>query len=208
MIDELRDLVPPQSHNSAVQDCTESKRPKHVVLSDTIALVRELQSKAVLGDAAPVSMGHSGSMRSGGSVHSEDAQDLLRRSLPAEPSAGGESPKPNSPPELPSAPQQAPVESGVVVEPGDGCLYVKVSCRDRRGLLSDLIIALKQMPLEITTAAITTRQDGNVYNVFQVKADDEHVSAADVQDHVQSILGGGAGAHLGDKRRRAAAARV
>lgn len=42
---QLRDLVPPQSHNSAVQDSQESKRPKHVVLSDTIALVRELRSK-------------------------------------------------------------------------------------------------------------------------------------------------------------------
>lgn len=42
----------------------------------------------------------------------------------------------------------------------------------------------------------------------QVKADDSSVSVQDVQGHVQSILGGGAGAHLGDKRRRAAAARV
>lgn len=45
---QLRDLVPPQSHNSAVQDSQDSKRPKHVVLSDTIALVRELQSKVRL----------------------------------------------------------------------------------------------------------------------------------------------------------------
>ena len=48
---QLRDLVPPQSHNSAVQDATDSKRPKHVVLSDTIALVRELQSKVAPGHA-------------------------------------------------------------------------------------------------------------------------------------------------------------
>lgn len=46
---QLRDLVPPQSHNSAVQDSTDSKRPKHVVLSDTIALVRELQNKVAPG---------------------------------------------------------------------------------------------------------------------------------------------------------------
>lgn len=42
----------------------------------------------------------------------------------------------------------------------------------------------------------------------QVKSDDASVAAADVQAHVASILGGGAGAHLGDKRRRAAAARA
>lgn len=42
----------------------------------------------------------------------------------------------------------------------------------------------------------------------QVKSDDASVAAADVQAHVASILGGGAGAALGDKRRRAAAARA
>jgi hypothetical protein len=42
----------------------------------------------------------------------------------------------------------------------------------------------------------------------QVKTDDEDVTAEDMQGHVLSILAGGAGAHLGDKRRRAAAARA
>jgi len=41
-----------------------------------------------------------------------------------------------------------------------------------------------------------------------VKTDDEDVTAEDMQGHVLSILAGGAGAHLGDKRRRAAAARA
>ncbi len=36
--------------------------------------------QATVSDA-PAQMTHSGSMRSGGSVHSEDAQQLLRRSL-------------------------------------------------------------------------------------------------------------------------------
>ena len=44
--------------------------------------------QAHLGDSAPATAAHSGSMRSG-SLHSEDAQDLLRRTLPAEPCAGG-----------------------------------------------------------------------------------------------------------------------
>lgn len=42
---QLRDMVPPQSANSAAQDGTDSKRPKHVVLSDTIQLIRDLQDK-------------------------------------------------------------------------------------------------------------------------------------------------------------------
>ena len=43
---QLRDLVPPQSKDSSSQDNLDpSKRPKHVVLSDTIQLVRVLQHK-------------------------------------------------------------------------------------------------------------------------------------------------------------------
>lgn len=43
---QLRDLVPPQSKESNSQDNLDpSKRPKHVVLSDTIQLVRVLQHK-------------------------------------------------------------------------------------------------------------------------------------------------------------------
>ncbi len=44
----------------------------------------------------------------------------------------------------------------------------QVNCKDRRGLLSDVIMALKTMPLEIITAAITTTKEGNVFDVFQV----------------------------------------
>lgn len=47
-------------------------------------------------------------------------------------------------------------------------LALQVNCRDRRGLLSDVITALKSFPLEITTAAVTTTADGYVYDVFQV----------------------------------------
>lgn len=42
---QLRDLVPPSAANNAQQDGFDNKRPKHVVLSDTIALVKELQDK-------------------------------------------------------------------------------------------------------------------------------------------------------------------
>lgn len=43
---QLRDLVPPSSSaNNSQQDGLDNKRPKHVVLSDTIMLVKELQDK-------------------------------------------------------------------------------------------------------------------------------------------------------------------
>ncbi len=44
---QLRELVPPQSGVMTAADKDESKRPKHVVLSDTIALVKELQIKVL-----------------------------------------------------------------------------------------------------------------------------------------------------------------
>lgn len=40
LIDELREIVPPQESSP-----TDTKRPKHVVLADTIALVRDMQVK-------------------------------------------------------------------------------------------------------------------------------------------------------------------
>lgn len=62
----------------------------------------------------------------------------------------------------------APGPEGVEIAPGEGCMYVKVHCKDRHGLLSDIVRTLKAIPLEITTAAITTTATGNVYDVFQV----------------------------------------
>ena len=47
MLLQLRDLVPPQPLTSQ-QEGLDNKRPKHVVLSDTIALVKELQDKVTL----------------------------------------------------------------------------------------------------------------------------------------------------------------
>lgn len=58
--------------------------------------------------------------------------------------------------------------------------------------------------LQITTAAITTTQDGNVYDVFQVKLDAEHSSwtAHEVQCQVHSNLYNNFATGPGDKRRR------
>lgn len=58
--------------------------------------------------------------------------------------------------------------------------------------------------LQITTAAITTTQDGNVYDVFQVKLDEDHASwtAQDVQCQVHSNLYSSFLSNSGDKRRR------
>ena len=58
--------------------------------------------------------------------------------------------------------------------------------------------------LQITTAAITTTPEGNVYDVFQVKLDEDHASwtAQDVQCQVHSNLYSNFLTNSGDKRRR------
>lgn len=47
--------------------------------------------------------------------------------------------------------------------------YIKVSCYDRRGLLADILHALRGLPLEITRAAITTTPDGTVTDIFEMR---------------------------------------
>lgn len=47
------------------------------------------------------------------------------------------------PVELPTAPEAGGSATGVLVEQGIGCLYVKLNCKDRKGLLSDVVSALK-----------------------------------------------------------------
>lgn len=46
-----------------------------------------------------------------------------------------------------------PASVGVVVEEGDNCYLVKINCKDRRGLLSDITAALKGLPLQVTDVA-------------------------------------------------------
>ena len=47
--------------------------------------------------------------------------------------------------------------------------YVRVSCVDRRGLLADILNALRAMPLEVVRAAITTSADGTVNDCFELR---------------------------------------
>lgn len=58
---------------------------------------------------------------------------------------------------------------------------MQVKCRDRRGLLSDIINALKMLPVEIRTAAVVTSGDGMVRDVFEIRADDPDLTPDAVQ---------------------------
>ncbi|KAK9833672.1 hypothetical protein WJX74_002354 [Apatococcus lobatus] len=195
LIDELRDLVPPQSPVALSADKDESKRPKHVVLSDTIALVKELRVKANGSGELP------SAMPAPADAGRQNARELMLRSYPQRAPAGSlQHSSSAGAQELPLAPAKAASAIGVKVEGGPkGCLYVKVHCADRRGLLADIIAALKSMPLEITTAAVTTNA-GYVHNVFQVHAESGgRLLPQDIQQRVNAALHG---VGLADKRRR------
>ncbi|KAK9908477.1 hypothetical protein WJX75_008518 [Coccomyxa subellipsoidea] len=209
LIDELRDLVPPQqkeSANASQDNLDPTKRPKHVVLSDTILLVKSLADKVQATEKA-LARAQSGGGKEA-SEHSQEngAQDLLRRSLPEGTTFSSDTASSSGPSqELPSVPKGAPMSSGVVVERSNGCLLVKVNCKDRRGLLADVISALKSFPLEITTAAVTTTADGFVCDVFQVKAPTgQEYSEEEIQCHVHFALypSSSREPQLGDKRQR------
>lgn len=166
LIDELRDLVPSAG---AVRgpDGSDMKRPKHVVLSDTITLLKALRDK---------------------SERDQEQLHELKRIVSDKPAAAGASVCP----ELPQAPAHLPASVGVLVEEGPGCFLVKVNCKDRRGLLGDIARALGGLPLQITRAAITTSHGGCVYDVFEIalepNAETEGITALDVQFQVHMAL--------------------
>mmetsp|Transcript_1319 Transcript_1319/g.3100 ORF Transcript_1319/g.3100 Transcript_1319/m.3100 type:complete len:428 (-) Transcript_1319:14-1297(-) len=181
LIDELRDIVPPQTpgNSGAIGDPNDVKRPKHVVLSDTIVLLKKLQSQ-------PQGEHHRSGSRGESVENSGDsgmAKHLLGLNLRGEGHSSGDR---EQSAELPVPPKNQNA-NGVVVESGEDCMLVKVSCRDRRGLLSDLITCLKSLDLEISTAAVTTTPDGTVHDVFEIHPG-PGLSAEEIQCHVHSTV--------------------
>jgi hypothetical protein len=224
LIDELRELVPPQGSADADAPTQPTpppgqapgagvesgKRPKHVVLADTITLVRELQGRLAaderqlarlhdhtarcpfhtLGDCHASGMACRAGEGAGAAAHVAQLQlgpggagGAAAAALARPPSPEGEG-------------------ESVEVEPGAGCLYVKVHCRDRHGLLADIVRALKATPCEITSAAITTTARGNVYDVFQVTPAPGTPTAL-VDEIRSSVADAMTGRKAAEKKRRA-----
>ncbi|GAB4813682.1 hypothetical protein N2152v2_000728 [Parachlorella kessleri] len=222
LIDELRELVPPSRADAASAahppDPHDTKRPKHVVLSDTIAMVKELQERLAMSETQLAQLREH---EEHCPFHEhEEHQAALKAATGDRENGGGHensSGSRGSHPELPHAPVGHPpvAEPTVLVEEGEaGSMYVKasacsqnlsslllISCKDRHGLLADLVRALKAVPVEIVTAAITTTPEGGVYDVFQVIPDPDgpNFSREEVAARLQQVL---AEQHTGDKRRR------
>lgn len=202
LIDRLSDIVPPADPKYGADAGGAStgavRRPKHVVLADTLAMLRSMQERLALEEAeimslkaqaaaaAELTAAHAGDSRLAACAA---ATPLTTTAVPAAPvspqlacqgpplqavapeSAQPDGVMPTEPqPELPAPPAYCPPSTGVIVEEAPGCLLVKVSCRDRKGLLSDVVATLKALPVAISTAAVTTTRDGCVHDVFEVRA--------------------------------------
>lgn len=103
-------------------------------------------------------------------------------------SSNGERDRLAAPADAPSGPSVP----GVEVDMGPDHCYLKVTCPDRRGLLADVLHALRTLPLEITRAAITTGPDGFATDIFELKqtyhGTDKEMSAEEIQAAVESRL--------------------
>ena len=205
LIDELRELVPPQKETSGTSQgfsskaeaaAADARRPKHQVLSDTISCLKALKLKT---------------------ESEEKGSNWAQYQFPPQPQPQPQprtqvqpQPQVQVQPELkvkvegasddemsanlvtiPQIPVQISSFAGVSVERaavGDGVMYVQVKCRDRRGLLSDIINALKALPLEVKTAAVVTSGEGSVRDVFEVHSYDPNLLPEMIQNVVHDAL--------------------
>ncbi|GLC42181.1 hypothetical protein PLESTB_000639500 [Pleodorina starrii] len=187
LIDELRELVPPQqrSNNGAGGgEGMEARRPKHVVLADTIQLLKHLQQQLQVTHVEQHAYQQQQQLSSGVKGQEDDTANSEGKSKG---SSSQEDVDMAGAPQMPHIPCQMTQNAGVTVERGPDCYYVQIKCRDRKGLLSDIINALRQLPLEIRTAAVTTA-NGTVRDVFEVQLDEPSLTPEDLQNLVHDAL--------------------
>ncbi|WIA37623.1 hypothetical protein OEZ86_014524 [Tetradesmus obliquus] len=190
LIDELSDIVPPADPKYG-NDASSVRRPKHVVLSDTINLLKAMQAKLQIEEAEICTLKQQAAAVTAIAAASHQQQGLAAAAAgsplsPADYPTAGLSDTGSA--ALPLAPEGGVQASGVLVEQGVSCLFVKVNCRDRKGLLSDVVGALRAFPVVICTAAITTTKDGTVHDVFEVRIEDDSVTPEDIQCAVHMAL--------------------
>ena len=110
-------------------------------------------------------------------------------------------------------PANAPPGVEVHPGPGPGICYVRVACADRRGLLADILNALRAMPVEVVRAAITTSSEGFVNDVFELRCAHDAGGAAlkseDIKRAVErQLLAAAAASGAEDTKRRKVSARA
>ena len=200
LIDELRELVPSDREaagNEAYAD-DPSKRPKHVVLRDTITFVRvtldrQRREQGAKGSQMSVGVGELGGVprRRAESLASEESVSQDEESTDTRDSTS-----------------EAIEISVTKIESQASEKYsVNVSGTDRNGLLHDITRSLNSMSLEIKTAVIKTEACGKVSDTFEVDKSDCTLSMEEIERTLGENLRFESkrkktGAEDGDKRKR------
>lgn len=166
LIDELSDIVPPADPKYGT-DSSSVRRPKHVVLADTINLLKSMQAKLQLEEAEIITLKQQAAAVVAMAASQQHQQPMIEYA-PGDGSGAIPVQASRDMPVLSAAPGGC-ATTCVLVEQGANCLFVKVNCKDRKGLLADVVSALKAFPIVISTAAITTTKDGTVHDVFEVR---------------------------------------
>ena len=179
LIDELREMVPLDA------ECEDSnyledplKRPKHVVLSDTIKYVKKTLA-GIKVEAIDIPKNSSAKkIHSQHSQQSLNSESLLRRS------------RDNSDA---SSEKSDLSEGGNTVDISvdldqDKNLSVNVLGKDRNGLLHDITRALKALNLEIKHAVIQTRKDGCVNDIFEIEKGTCTLTTDEIRTSIVSCL--------------------
>eukprot|EP00798_Chlamydomonas_sp_ICE-L_P027351 gene27351-4651_t len=175
LIEDLAQQVPPADSKYKSDGTATVRRPKHIILSDTLNLLTLLKDKLKSYDymvkPEPEAMDQfQGSC--------ENARGLQ---------AAGSLPSLQLP--LPIGSTRLMSGMGVLVEMGlDSIWRINVHCRDRKGLLADIFDALRLMPLSILAASVVTSPEGVVQNVLEVKVEHPDLTPEDIEFSLNSTL--------------------
>lgn len=161
LIDELADLVPPQDPKYGNEGAG-IRRPKHVILSDALDLLRALQSRQYVGRMSNNGMYPSDALNTGTWVSA--LQAVNQPMLPAQ------------------------GRDVVNVEQDCNSLYVRLDCQDRRGLLNDLVESLRKLPCIVATGAQTFSESGRACYAFELQCTGVFIDASVVTTAVRSAL--------------------
>ncbi len=153
-----------------------ARRPKHAVLSDAIRLIHALQEHVRCCPHAPAGCPYAAQHPHASSHQSTSAvppPPPLSAPVPNSRSHSHGAPPavisrgPLGPLDMPLPLDIAPSATGVMVEapPGSSVWRLRVTCRDRPGLLADVAVALRALPLTITHASVTTTTEGKAQQV-------------------------------------------
>ncbi|KAJ9508100.1 hypothetical protein QJQ45_021419, partial [Haematococcus lacustris] len=171
-------------------------RPRHDRLNQLIELLAEMvpPAQGVEQELGGKAMGEARGKRPRHAVLADTIQLLQRLGCTA-----------HQPPlAMPLAMDISPSATGVMVEQGSRAgepWMMRVTCRDRPGLLADISAALRALPLSITAASVVTTAGGKAQQVYRLQVHDTSLTPDELQCAVNAALY----AHLLDAATLAAA---